>query len=114
MCDETRPMQRAGVVKSEILGEDQPRRRPFGHEARGESEREAHRRRSVAGRRRHDLVQAVARQTAPQRAIERAGQRKPRGARACPGPERASISSTARRKRAIPSALPPRDIPRQS
>ncbi len=81
MREEPRPIERAGLAQREILGDDQPRRAALGHEARDKREREAHRRRPVAGARRRDLVQGVAGKPAAERAIERAGQRQPWRAR---------------------------------
>ena len=109
--DEPRPVERARLAQREILGDDEPRRAALGHEARDKRQRETHRRRAVAGARRRDLVQGVAGKPAAERAVERAGQRQPGSRRArLRRPRRASISATARRKRAIPSALSPRDI----
>ena len=56
-------------------------------------------------------MQRIVRKPAAQRRIERAREGEaPRGARPLAGLAPASISAMARRKRAIPSALPPGDI----
>ena len=75
-----RPVPARRARPSRVSAKSSPKRTPraaLGHEARGERQRETHRRRPVAGRGGRDLVQRVAGKPAAERAIERAGQRKP-------------------------------------
>ncbi len=114
MGDEARPVERArsrGWRSSSPIRSAEAGRRLM--KARGERERETHRRRPVGGAAGAISCRPSSASPPPSAESKRARERQ-RAARRAPRrgakPAFASISAMTRRKRAIPSALPPGDI----
>ena len=86
MSGKPRPVERARLALHETFANDERSRRPTSQEARGERKRKTHRRGSVGGLGRRDLVQGVLGQAPAEGPIERARQRKAPGGALKPRP----------------------------